>query len=277
MKKLLFSTALLLSFCYLPAQTDNSQKDKQSTTEDVLFLKKSNALLKIQLKEQKQTLSKQIQKTDSVISLLQSTNSEIQKGADNQNSITQSINNLKERVTNVNQALSKRKLYTIIAFIGSIIIVLLYLFYLKKKSVVISKNIKQNEENLNKQLSQVNEHIGKEIFEIKEKFEKQTKEINLAIEKQSTANKEMLTKQLSDTKDIINKMNNEINKTIESQILSVKGIFNEQLSLSANEFSKKITDVNKTIESQITTIKNDFSTNINEINERLKNTGLNKS
>ena len=56
MKKLLFSTALLLSFCYLPAQTNNSQKDEQNTTKDILFLKKSNALLKTQLNEQKQTL-----------------------------------------------------------------------------------------------------------------------------------------------------------------------------------------------------------------------------
>ncbi|PIX34354.1 MAG: hypothetical protein COZ59_07985, partial [Bacteroidetes bacterium CG_4_8_14_3_um_filter_31_14] len=64
---------------------------------------------------------------------------------------------------------------------------------------------------------------------------------------------------------------------VESQLLSVKGIFSEQLSQSANEFSEKITDVNKTIEKKIAAIKNDFSTNINEINEKLKNTNLNKS
>jgi hypothetical protein len=277
MKKLLFSTALLLSFCYLLSQTNNSLKDKQSITEDVLLLQKSNALLKIQLNEQKHTLLKQIQKTDSIISILQSTNSEIKKGVDNQYSITQCIYNLKEQTTNISQALSERKFYSIIAFIGSIIIVLIYLFYLKKKSVAINKNIKQNVENLNKQLSQMNENIDKEIGEIKVLVEKQTKEINLAIEKQNTENKEMLTKQLADTKDNINKMNNEINKTIENQILSVKRIFHEQLSQSANEFSEKITDVNKTIEKKIASIKNDISTNINEINEKLKNTNLNKS
>ncbi|NCO56278.1 MAG: hypothetical protein GW876_12885, partial [Bacteroidetes bacterium] len=177
MKKLLFSTALLLSFCYLPAQTNNSQKDEQNTTKDILFLKKSNALLKTQLNEQKQTLLKQTQKTDSIISILQTATNEIKKGADNQNSVTQSIGNLNELTTNISQAFIKRRLYAIIAFIGSIIIVLLCLFYLKKKSVAINKNIKQNEENLNNKISQMNEHLNNEIGEIKAIVEKQTKEI----------------------------------------------------------------------------------------------------
>jgi len=197
MKKLLFSTALLLSFCYLIAQPNNSQKEKQSTTAEVLYLQKSNALLRTQLKEQKHTLLKQIQKTDSIISILQSTTSEIKKGADNQNSNTQSIYTLQKQTTSIFQALSQRKLYAIIAFIGSIIIVLIYLFYMNTKLVAINKKIKQNEEISNKQIA--------------------------------------------DMKDIINKMNIEINNSIEKEIAK---------------------------------IKNDLSTNMNEINERLKKTSL---
>jgi len=211
MKKLLFSTALLLSFCYLLAQTNDSQKDKQSTTEDVLFLQKSNASLKIQLKEQKSTLLKQIKKTDSIILVLQSANSEIKKGADNQSSITQSVNNLQEQSTNISQSLSKRKLYAIIIFIGSVVIVLIYLLYLKTKSVAINKNIKQLEENLNKQLSGTQETINKMNYEI-----------NKTIENQILLVKGIFHEQLSQSANELSEKILDVNKTIEKKIAAIK-------------------------------------------------------
>jgi len=182
MKKLLFSTALLLSFCYLLAQTSNSQ----SPVKEILSLQKSNASLKMQLKEQKITLLKQTQKTDSIFSMLQAANVEIKKGVESQNAINQSIASLKEQTANINQVLSVRKTYSIIAFIGFIIIVMILYFYMERKSAVINKSIKKNEEKFEMQLSQMSERLEKEIADVKENIEKQKSEINLLIEKQKS-------------------------------------------------------------------------------------------
>jgi len=184
MKKLLFSAALLVAFSYLPAQTNISQKEKPSTTEEILSLQKSNASLRNQVKEQKLALLKQIQKTDSVIAVLQSANSEIKKGAENQNSNSQSVSKLNEQTKRISQAFYKRKLYAIIAFVGSIILVLIFLTYLGRKFASVNQNIKTNEENLNNQLTQMNGHLDKEIADIKATIEKQRHEFILAKEKQ---------------------------------------------------------------------------------------------
>ena len=165
MKKLLLLLAVLpLLCCNLLAQNVN---------DDVLLLQKSNASLKSQLKDQRTILSNQIKKTDSIMSLLQSANSEIKKNADNQNSINQSIGDLKNQTANINQgfsnvghAFSKRKNYSIIAFIGSIFIVLIYLFYLGKKFA-------RTDENINTISKKVNKTIEREILSVKEIFNEQ--------------------------------------------------------------------------------------------------------
>ena len=56
MKKSIFIAALMLSNCYLKAQTNNTQKDSQNNSADILLLQKSNALLKNQLNDQNQNL-----------------------------------------------------------------------------------------------------------------------------------------------------------------------------------------------------------------------------
>ena len=179
MKKLLFSTALLLSFCCLTAQTKLSKSEKQSPAEEISYLQKSDALMKIQLKDQKQTLLKQIQKTDSMTLLLQSLISELKKGEENYNSMTQSINKLNNQTASIGHSLSKRKHYAVIAIVGSIMIVLAYLFFMNSKLVAINKNIQQNEEDLNRQLADAKEIINKiskefnaDIDEINEKLKK---------------------------------------------------------------------------------------------------------
>jgi len=165
MKKLFLLLAVLpLLCCNLLAQNVN---------DDVLLLQKSNASLKSQLKDQRTILSNQIKKTDSIMSLLQSANSEIKKNADNQNSINQSIGDLKNQTANINQgfsnvsyAFSKRKNYSIIAFIGSIFIVLIYLFYLGKKFAC-------TDENINTMSKKVNKTIESEILSVKEIYNEQ--------------------------------------------------------------------------------------------------------
>jgi hypothetical protein len=285
MKKLLFLAVLPLLYCNLPAQNVNDN--------DFLILQKSNALLKIQLNEQKQTMLEQIIKTDSIISMLQSATGEIKKNADNQTSITQSIADLNEKTTNISQAFIDRRLYAIIAIIGFAIIILIFLFYMKRKFSAIKSDINQSEMNFIIKISQTNDYIKNEISEIKVQLEKQSKEFNLiiekqskefdqaiekqvkeiyrAIEKQTSENNNKLTKLSTDTAESIINLSDGFNKTIESQVSSVKGIFHEQLSQTANEFNGKIAELNKTVEKKIAAIKNDLTANINEINEKFKN------
>jgi len=196
MKKLLLLLAVLpLLCCNILAQNVN---------DDVLLLKKSNALLKSQLKDQRTILSNQIKKTDSIISLLQSANSEIKKYSDNQNSINQSIDDLKKQTTNFNQgfrnvgqAFSKRKNYSIIAFIGSIFIVLIYLFYLGKKFA-------RTDENINTISKKVNKTIESEILSVKEIF----------------------NEQLSLSAKTFDEKMTELNETFEKKIAAIKSEFN---------------------------------------------------
>lgn len=259
MKKLTLLTVLSFLFCNLSAQNVN---------DDVLLLQKSNASLKNRLNQQNQALLKQIQTTDSIIALLQSTTAEIKKTGDNQNSITQSVASLQQQDANTNQALinvsdafSERKQYAIYAVIGSVLVLLLCFFYLRRKLSAINNSMKQNEENINKRISQMGEHLDKEIGEVKD-----------VLEKQNGDHKEKLTKLVANTNESIHKMNNEVNKAMESQLLSFKEIFNAQLSQSVNEFGEKITELNKTTEKKISAIKNELSTNISEISKGIRNT-----
>lgn len=274
MKKLILIAVLPLLFCKLSAQNVNDK--------DFLILQKSNALLNIQLNEQKQTLLKQTKKIDSITSILQTATGEIKKNTAGQTSITQSISDLNEKTTNISQAFIDRRLYAIIAIIVIVIIVLIFFFYLKRKFSSVNNDIMQTETNLIKKISQTNDHINIETSEMKAQYEKQSKEINLAIdkqvkeinlaiEKQTIESNSSLKKLSADTAESINNLSDGFNKTIESQVTSVKGIFHEQHTQAANELSGKITELNKTVEKKIAAIKNELSANINEINVRLKN------
>jgi uncharacterized protein with von Willebrand factor type A (vWA) domain len=141
-------------------------------------------------------------------------------------------------------------MYAIIAVIGSLLIVLLFWTYLKKKFATISNDLKQKEENQNKKIAQAEWMIEKEIVEIKTLFEKQTNEINQTIEKQNTENKERITKQLADMNERLSKMSRETATIIENELLVVKKIFHEQFEKSANEFSAKTEELKKTISQQ---------------------------
>ena len=223
MKKSIFIAALMLSNCYLKAQTNNTQKDSQNNSADILLLQKSNALLKNQLNDQNQNLLQEIRKTDIIITILQTANNEIQQEAEKQNAISKSINNLNEHTKNISQSFSKRKLYAIIAIIGGIFLVLIYLIYVMKKLSAINNNIKQKEEDLNKNIAQINDNNNSKIDELRVRFEKQIKETN---------------------------------QTMDGKILTVKEIFQDQISQSANEFNKKLTELNKSTDTKNTTNKN---------------------
>lgn len=264
MKKLLFITAMLLSFCYLSAQTNILQKEKQNITDDITFLQKSNAGLKIQLNDQKQILLKEIEKTDSIFSLLQSTNSEVRKSTDHQNSIASSITNLEDQTSKMSSSLHKRKFYVIFGIVASFIFVLVYLLYMRAKLSTMKMEINEKEIALNKKILQTEENVNNGIDDIKVMFSKHQKEMNQILEKQLMENNQKLTQLSSDTNESIAKIGDEMNKTMDNERKLVKEMLQEQSAQSNNEMNEKIAEVSKSFEKKMDVIKK-------EINERLNN------
>lgn len=264
MKKLLLLTALLFSFCYLPAQTNILQKEKDNINNDIMLLQKSNAGLKVQLNDQKLMLLKEIEKTDSIFSLLQSANSEIQKSALNQNSIASSMTNLEDQISKISMSLHKRKYYVIFGIVASFVVVLVYLLYMRAKLSTLKMEMNQKEVDLSKKISQTEISVNKGIEEMKRMFSEQQNEMNQILEKQKTENNQKLTQLSSDTNESITKIGDELNKTMENERKSVKETLQEQSTKFNSEINEKITEVNKTFEKKMDVIKN-------EINERLNN------
>ncbi|MBU0488135.1 MAG: hypothetical protein KKD31_09320 [Bacteroidetes bacterium] len=253
MKKLFLLAVLPLLLLSMQAQTVN---------EDVLQLQKANASLRSQLKEQRMLLTDQTKKNDSIISLLQSAvgnqqNAIIAQGL----AITEQQSDFNNHQTSINaigDAFGKRKHYAIIAAIVSVVLGLLFLWFLRKRLHAMKKAIAQNEENLNSKMTQISSQIDRQIGEIKELVEKQSKETFLTLEKHTAESNSKFTKLSADTGESLSKMSQEVNKTLESKIESVKGTLLEQLKQSSEELSGKVADVNKAIDNQITAIKASF-------------------
>ncbi len=270
MKKLIFSTVLLLSFCIFLVQTGNSQNDLQSIKDEVTSLKKSNASLKSQLIEQKKAIDIQTQKTESIITLLKSAGNEIKKNADNQTSIYGSIKNLNEKSARVSQAFSYRKKLAIIAFICALIGGIVFLFLLIRKLSAINKTVKGNEADYKKGLLQMNDQMNKEIYELKEIIKQQAGQSMAAIEKLGGESKEMITKLSSDTSASIEKMNAGLNKIIETRIAEVEGSLNEKIKKSDKESLERTGELNGILDSKISAIRNEITLSKNEMNKNLE-------
>lgn len=251
MKRLLFITAMLISFSYLPAQTNILQKEKDNITNDIVLLQKSNAALKVQLNDQKQILLKEIEKTDSIFSLLQSINSEIQKSAVSQNSIASSMTKLEDQTSKMSMSLHKRKYYVIFGLVSSFIFVLVYLLYMRSKLSTLKIEMNQKETDLNNKILKTEEYINAGIDEIKVMFSEQQNEMNQIYEKQRTESNQKLAQLSSDTNESITKIGNELNKTMENERKSVKEIIHEHRDQSEKEFDQKIAEINKSIQAKL--------------------------
>lgn len=259
MKKLLFLTALLFSFCYLPAQTNTLQKEKDNINNDIVLLQKSNAGLKIQLNDQKQILLKEIEKTDSIFSLLQSTNSEIQKSAVNQNSIASLMTKLEDQTSKMSTSLHKRKYYVIFGIVASFIFVLVYLLYMRAKLSTLKIEMNQKETDLNNKILKTEEYVNAGIDEIKVMFSEQQNEMNQIFEKQRTESNQKLAQLSSDTNESITKIGNELNKTMENERKFVKEIIQNQHIQSEKDLNEKIAEVNKSFQAKMDVLQKEIN------------------
>lgn len=252
MKKFLLVIGLPFIFCQLTAQNVN---------EDVLKLQKSNASLKVQLKQQNDMLAKQTHTSDSIISSLQSTNAELKKNAEHQQAISKSFSELKTHFTGINKvttdisnAFGKRKLYALLGGGGLLLLIILLFLLVRKKVMAFKVEVKQNEEKMEREISQLNEFVDKELGEVKNFLEKHSMDMHLAIERQSVENKSMLEKFSTESKDRLLKLNTDVNKSMETQMQSVNGYIKEQFSKSTNEFNEKIANLSNTVDKKIAAI-----------------------
>lgn len=263
MKKLLFISAMLLSFCYLPAQTNILQKEKDNITHDIVSLQKSNAGLKNQLNEQKQILIKEIVKTDSIFSLLHSTNSEIRKSTDHQSSIAAKIANLEDQTSEMSMSLHKRKFYVIFGLAASLIFVVVYLLYMRAKLSTLKLEMNQKEKDLHVKISQTETAVSKGIDEMKTMFSEQQKEINNTLEKQKLENNNKFVQLSSDVTKNITIIEDEMNNTMENERKSVKEIIQEHRTQSEKDFDQKIAEVNNNIQTKIELLKKEIEQKLN--------------
>ena len=201
-------TVFPLLFFSLSAQTVN---------EDVMAIKKSNDALKARLAEQNKILSKQVKTSDSLIALIQVTNTEVKKSLENQNGMNQSVVKLQQQAAssnlalkNISEAFAKRKLYAVLGALVSVLVVLLYTLYFKKKLFGMNESRKQMEEELKKKMEQQMESLN----HLSEKVDKERVETKVQLEKHIFETREVFAKQLASIIEKEDKMNREFNEKI---------------------------------------------------------------
>ena len=118
-EKIIVNFYLMFTFLILQGQVAN--KESNNYSEDLAVIKKSIATMQKQLKDQKLIISKQNIKIDSLNNILKNLNTEIQENISYQVTYNKSVNDLYQRINNVNNALAERKLYAIITLVIAIL------------------------------------------------------------------------------------------------------------------------------------------------------------
>lgn len=298
MKKLLLIFISLFTFLILQGQVAN--KESNNYSEDLAVIKKSIATMQKQLKDQKLIISKQNIKIDSLNNILKHLNTEIQENTSYQVAYNKSVNDLYQRINNVNNALAERKLYAIITFVIAVLVVLLIFYFSRKTFLKLKKIINQKEDELNEKIKNTNDKLTDNINKNNELIHKNYNELidnlkniqneletkisnlqTLIDEKNRVLNMEFNDKlsltisnfnvDRDELKENLNNMqvsiNNEIN-LLKSSISLINNYLDEQ-RMNLTNLNGKLVEFSSDIDKKIAIIQDELNNDINEIHEKI--------
>jgi len=298
MKKLLLIFISMFTFLILQGQVAN--KESNNYSEDLAVIKKSIATMQKQLKDQKLIISKQNIKIDSLNNILKHLNTEIQENTSYQVAYNKSVNDLYQRINNVNNALAERKLYAIITFVIAVLVVLLIFYFSRKTFLKLKKIINQKEDELNEKIKNTNDKLTDNINKNNELIHKNYNELidnlkniqneletkisnlqTLIDEKNRVLNMEFNDKlsltisnfnvDRDELKENLNNMqvsiNNEIN-LLKSSISLINNYLDEQ-RMNLTNLNGKLVEFSSDIDKKIAIIQDELNNNINEIHEKI--------
>jgi chromosome segregation ATPase len=298
MKKLLLIFISMFTFLILQGQVANQESNNYS--EDLAVIKKSIATMQKQLKDQKLIISKQNIKIDSLNNILKHLNTEIQENTSYQVAYNKSVNDLYQRINNVNNALAERKLYAIITFVIAVLVVLLIFYFSRKTFLKLKKIINQKEDELNEKIKNTNDKLTDNINKNNELIHKNYNELidnlkniqneletkisnlqTLIDEKNRVLNMEFNDKlsltisnfnvDRDELKENLNNMkasmNNEIN-LLKSSISLINNYLDEQ-RMNLTNLNSKLVEFSSDNDKKIAIIHDELNNNINEIHEKI--------
>ena len=298
MKKLLLIFISMFTFLILQVQVAN--KESNNYSEDLAVIKKSIATMQKQLKDQKLIISKQNIKIDSLNNILKHLNTEIQENTSYQVAYNKSVNDLYQRINNVNNALAERKLYAIITFVIAVLVVLLIFYFSRKTFLKLKKIINQKEDELNEKIKNTNDTLTDNINKNNELIHKNYNELidnlkniqneletkisnlqTLIDEKNRVLNMEFNDKlsltisnfnvDRDELKENLNNMkasmNNEIN-LLKSSISLINNYLDEQ-RMNLTNLNSKLVEFSSDNDKKIAIIHDELNNNINEIHEKI--------
>lgn len=266
MKKLLLIFISLFTFLILQGQVANQESNNYS--EDLAVIKKSIATMQKQLKDQKLIISKQNIKIDSLNNILKNLNTEIQENISYQVTYNKSVNDLYQRINNVNNALAERKLYAIITFVIAVLVVLLIFYFSRKTFLKLKKIINQKEDELNEKITNTNDKLTDNINKNNELIHKNYNEL---IDNLKNIQNELETK-ISNLQTLIDEKNRVLNME-----------FNDKLSLTISNFNvdrdelkENLNNMKASMNNEINLLKSSISLINNYLDEQRMNlTNLN--
>lgn len=266
MKKLLLVFISMFAFLILQGQVVNQESNDYS--EDIAVIKKSIAVMQKQLKDQQLIISKQNIKIDSLNNILNNLNTEIQKNTSNQVAYNKSINNLYQRINNVNNALAERKLYAIISFVITILVVLLIFYFSRKNFLKIKKIINQKEVELNEKITNTNDKLTDNINKNSELINKNYNEL---IDKLKNIQNESETK-ISNLQTLIDEKNRVLNLEFNDKLSQTISNFN----VDRDELKENLNNMSASLNNEINLLKSSISLFNNNLEEQKMNlTNLN--
>ena len=216
MKKLTLLIVLPLFFNSLYAQSDK---------DELLLLKKSQASIEFRLNEQNKLLVQQKNTTDSVLSFVVTEGQAIESTEESLGTLSTAESKLElqnasitKAISNISDSFVKRRMFSIIGFICSLIVALAYILFLKKKVSFMNSLISKTQENFNTKI----EEMSLSLKVMVDNVSKNVSDINTQMEVQNVQSKDNFSKQSVVFNEQINLVTIEINKNIEAKIESIQ-------------------------------------------------------